>query len=78
MCPRALLIRADHHLLGMITKDQLPKWLTEEDPALKLRAKSEYCRKHNFWYWMAEGCSCCEDERKGLLPPTTTLYPPRY
>ena len=62
----------------MITKDQLPKWLLEEDHALKLRNRSEYCRKHNLWYWVSQGCSCCKAEKDGRLPPTTTLYPPKY
>ncbi len=55
----------------------LPKWLTEEDPAAKF-PKTVYCDRHNFWYWPSEGCSCCAAEAKGLLPPTTKRYPPRY
>jgi hypothetical protein len=48
----------------MITKDMLPKWLFEEDPALKAISKSEYCKRHNLWYWASQGCSCCALERQ--------------
>ncbi len=61
----------------MVLDGMLPKWLTEEDPAAKY-PRTVYCRKHNFWYWPSEGCSCCAAEAKGLLPPPTKRYPPRY
>ncbi len=28
---------------------------------------SEFCSRHNLWYWKSEGCSCCKAGLSGEI-----------